>query len=173
MPAEDLARLIRNVPDFPIPGVQFKDITTLLKDGPAFRELIDVFVERYRGQGVQSIVGVESRGFLLAAPIAYALGVGVVPIRKPGKLPAETISLEYALEYGTNTLEIHRDALAPGERVVLLDDVLATGGTISAAASLIEQVGGEIVELGFLVELDFLKGRELLAGRQIFSLLHF
>ena len=173
MSRSTLASLIRNIPDFPIPGVQFKDITTLLSNGPAFRELIGLFVERYRDQQLSAIVGVESRGFILSAPLAYELGIGFVPVRKLGKLPGETVRLEYALEYGTNTLEMHRDALAPGERVIILDDVLATGGTVAAAAGLVEMLDAEIVELAFLIELPFLKGRAQLTGRPIFSLLEF
>ena len=173
MSRSTLASLIRNIPDFPIPGVQFKDITTLLSNGPAFRELIGLFVERYRDQQLRAIVGVESRGFILSAPLAYELGIGFVPVRKLGKLPGETVRLEYALEYGTNTLEMHRDALAPGERVIILDDVLATGGTVAAAAGLVEMLDAEIVELAFLIELPFLKGRAQLTGRPIFSLLEF
>lgn len=173
MAHEDLADLIRNVPDFPIPGIQFKDITTLLQDGPAFKKVVDIFVERYRDRKIDAIVGIESRGFILSAPLAYCLGVGLVPIRKPGKLPAATYSLEYELEYGTNTLEIHRDSFSPGMRVVVIDDLLATGGTVSAACQLVETAGGIVDEVGFLVELSFLHGRDKLQQYPIFSLINY
>jgi adenine phosphoribosyltransferase len=167
----NIADLIRNVPDFPLPGIQFKDITTLLRDGPAFRQVIDALVERYRDRPIDAVVGIESRGFIFSAPLAYSLGVGLVPVRKPGKLPADTYQIEYALEYGTNTLEIHRDAFVPGARVLIMDDLLATGGTVGAACKLVEQAGAVVEELGFLIELSFLNGRELLAGYPVFSLL--
>jgi adenine phosphoribosyltransferase len=173
MPEQDLADLIRNVPDFPIPGIQFKDITTLLREGPAFRQVIDRLVERYRERPLDAVVGIESRGFIFSAPLAYSLGVGLIPIRKPGKLPADTYQIEYALEYGTNKLEIHRDALQPGTRVVVMDDLLATGGTVSAACKLVEQAGGVVEELGFLIELSFLNGREQLRGYEIFSMIRY
>jgi len=173
MANRDLANLVRNIPDFPLPGIQFKDITTLLADGEAFRQVIDTLAGRYRGQPIDAVAGIESRGFIFSAPIAVALGVGLVPIRKPGKLPAETVQMEYALEYGTNKLEIHRDAVAPGARVLLVDDLLATGGTIAAASQLIEQLGGNVVELAFVIELTFLNGRERLAPRPIFSLIQY
>lgn len=171
MSEQPFADLIRNIPDFPIPGIQFKDITTLLREGPAFHEVIDRFVERYKDRAIDAIVGIESRGFILSAPLAYNLGLGMIPIRKPGKLPADTYKVEYALEYGTNTLEIHRDALKPGARVVIMDDLLATGGTTSAACTLVEQAGGIVEELGFLIELSFLNGRELLKEYPIYSLI--
>jgi adenine phosphoribosyltransferase len=169
----DLASLVRNIPDFPMPGIQFKDITTLLRNGEAFVQVIDQLVERYRNQDIDAIAGIESRGFIFSAPIAYKLGIGLVPIRKPGKLPSETYQIEYALEYGTNKLEIHRDALNPGDRVVVVDDLLATGGTISAACSLIEQAGGQVAELAFLIELGFLNGRSQLGDYSIFSLIQY
>lgn len=167
------ADLIRNVPDFPIPGVQFKDITPLLANGPAFRAVIDMFVERYRDRNVQVVAGVESRGFIFAAPVAYQLGAGLVPVRKPGKLPAATVQVEYDLEYGTNTLQMHRDAFPRGARVLVIDDLLATGGTTSAVADLVQQLGGQIVELAFVIELQFLNGRARLAGLPVFSLIQY
>jgi adenine phosphoribosyltransferase len=165
--------LIRNIPDFPLPGVQFKDITPLLKNAAAFRQVIDELAGRYEGQRVDMVAGVESRGFIFSAPVAYRLGAGLIPIRKPGKLPAETIEVQYSLEYGTNTLHVHRDALRPGARVLLVDDLLATGGTIRAAAQLMERLGGEIVELAFVIELGFLHGRDNLAQYPIFSLVQY
>ena len=167
----DLAALVRNVPDFPLPGIQFKDITTLVGSGPAFAQVIAAMADRYRGGGIDAVVGVESRGFIFSAPIALELGVGLVPIRKPGKLPAETYQVEYELEYGSNKLEIHRDAFAPGARVLVVDDLLATGVTIGAACKLIAQAGANVVELAFVIELAFLGGRAKLAPHPIFSLL--
>ena len=167
------ADLIRNVPDFPIPGVQFKDITPLLGDAHAYRAVIDTFVARYTSSKVDMVAGVESRGYIFAAPVAYRLGAGLVPIRKPGKLPAETIEVEYSLEYGSNKLQMHRDAFSRGARVLLIDDLLATGGTMAAAAQLIEEIGGEVVELAFLIELTFLHGRDRLANYPIFSLVQY
>ncbi|NTU84083.1 MAG: adenine phosphoribosyltransferase [Chloroflexales bacterium] len=169
----DLASLVRNVPDFPLPGIQFKDITTLIGNGPAFSQVMSAMVEHYRGMQLDAVVGVESRGFIFSAPLALALGVGLVPVRKPGKLPADTYQIEYDLEYGTNKLEIHRDAFTPGARVVVIDDLLATGGTISAASKLIEQAGAVVVELAFVIELTFLGGREKLAPYPIYSLLKY
>lgn len=173
MTVEELTQRIRNVPDFPQPGIQFKDITTLLGDGPAFRSVIDLLLARYRDAGLDAVVAVESRGFLLGAPLAYLLGVGVVLVRKAGKLPAETYQVDYSLEYGTNSLQIHRDALRPGMRVLVIDDLLATGGTIGAACSLVEQTGGVVHEVAFLIELSFLRGREKLANYSVFSLIDF
>ena len=165
--------LIRNIPDFPLPGVQFKDITPLLQDAAAFRQVIDELAGRYQNQRVDVVAGVESRGFIFSAPVAYRLGAGLIPIRKPGKLPADTIEVQYSLEYGTNTLQVHRDALRPGTRVLLVDDLLATGGTIRAAAQLVERLGGEVVELAFVIELAFLHGRDNLAQYPIFSLVQY
>lgn len=173
MQPTELEQLIRNIPDFPQPGIQFKDITTLLCDAAAFKQTIDLFVARYANRKLDAIVGVESRGFIFSAPLAYALGVGLVPVRKAGKLPAATYQVEYALEYGTNTLEIHRDALEPGAQVLVVDDLLATGGTIGAACELVEQVGGVVQELAFLIELTFLNGRETLARYPVFSLIQY
>jgi adenine phosphoribosyltransferase len=169
----DLVRLIRNIPDFPQPGIQFKDITTLIRDGQAFRQVINTLTERYKDRGIQAVVGIESRGFIFSAPLAYNLGIGMVPIRKPGKLPADTYQVEYALEYGTNTIEIHRDAFEPGTRVLVIDDLLATGGTVAAACELIEKVGGVVDEVAFLIELSFLNGREKLGNYPIYSMIEF
>ncbi|HEY3440013.1 MAG TPA: adenine phosphoribosyltransferase [Paludibaculum sp.] len=169
----DLKSLIREVPDFPKPGINFYDITTLLKDPQGWRDTIDAMTAHYRGAKIDVVVGVEARGFFFAPAMAYALGAGFVPVRKPGKLPAATVSVEYALEYGTDRLQMHQDAIAPGQRVLIIDDVLATGGTAAAVAQLVENVGGQVLGLGFLVELDFLKGREKLAGRDLFSVLHY
>lgn len=169
----DLKSSIRNVPDFPKPGIGFKDITTLLIDGPAFREAVDLLAERFRNQEIKKVVGIESRGFVFGAVIAYKWGVGFVPVRKPGKLPAETISEEYNLEYGTNSLEIHRDAITPGEKVLIVDDLLATGGTAQATVNLINRLGGEIAGIAFLIELSFLSGRQKLNGYDVFSLMEY
>lgn len=169
----DLASRIRDVPDFPQKGILFKDITTLLKDGEAFRGTIDLMTSRVRDWNVELVVGMESRGFIFAAPIAYNLGVGFAPVRKLGKLPAETISAEYALEYGTNTLELHVDAVEEGQRVLVVDDLLATGGTVGATIDLVERLGGEVVGTAFLVELTFLDGRRRLDGYRVSTLVSF
>lgn len=171
--AHNFEALIRNIPDFPLPGIQFKDITTLLRNGPAFKEVIDALVAPFRDQQIDIVAGVESRGFIFAAPVAYQLGAGLVPIRKPGKLPAETVEISYALEYGTNTLQIHADAFPNGARVLLVDDLLATGGTIGAAANLVQRVGGEVVALAFVIELGFLNGRAQLGDHSVFSLIQY
>jgi adenine phosphoribosyltransferase len=168
-----LKKLIREVPDFPIPGILFYDITTLLKDKVGFATLIDALSERFVGKGIDLVLGMEARGFIFGPALAYRLNAGFVPVRKPGKLPAETTKVEYALEYGTNTLEVHRDAIQPGQRVIIVDDLLATGGTAAATVTLAKALGADIAGLGFVVELDFLKGREKLAGTEIFSLLHY
>jgi len=173
MSAEDLRAKIREIPDFPKPGILFYDITTLLKDAAAYRESIDLMTDPYRDQGVDIVVGMESRGFIFSGPIAYLLGAGLVPVRKLGKLPAETVSVEYALEYGSNTLEIHRDAVKKGQRVLIVDDLLATGGTVRGTIELIERLQGQIVGLGFLVELSFLKGRDRLAGYKTTSVIEY
>ena len=173
MSAETLRAKIREVPDFPKPGILFYDITTLLKDPAAYREAIQLMLEPYRGQRVDVVVGMESRGFIFSAPMAMELDAGFVPVRKLGKLPAETLSVEYALEYGSNTLEIHRDAIEPGQQVLVVDDLLATGGTVQGTIELIEQLKGEIVGLAFLVELEFLNGRERLTGRPITSVIRY
>ena len=169
----DLKSLIREVPDFPKPGINFYDITTLLKDPQGWRATIDALKEHYAGLEVDVVVGIEARGFFFAPAMAYALGAGFVPVRKPGKLPAATETVEYALEYGTDRLQVHKDAIVAGCRVLIIDDVLATGGTAAAVASLVEKLGGTVVGLGFVIELDFLNGRSKLAGRELFSLLHY
>jgi adenine phosphoribosyltransferase len=171
--AEDLRAKIREIPDFPKPGILFYDITTLLKDPTAYRAAIDLMLEPYKDEKIDLVVGMESRGFIFSAPLAYLLGAGLVPVRKLGKLPAETITVEYALEYGSNTLEIHRDAIQPGQRVLIIDDLLATGGTVHGTIELVERLQGEVVGLGFLVELDFLKGRERLQGHRVESVIRY
>jgi adenine phosphoribosyltransferase len=173
MSAEALRERIREIPDFPKPGILFYDITTVLKDPASYKEAIDLMVEPYQGEGVDIVVGMESRGFIFSAPMAYLLGAGLVPVRKLGKLPAETVTVEYALEYGSNTLEIHRDAIKPGQRVLIVDDLLATGGTVGGTIELVERLQGEVVGLAFLVELDFLKGRDRLKGRRVTSVIKY
>lgn len=173
MTSTDFAALIRNVPDFPQPGVQFKDITTLLRHGPAFRAVIDGIVEQYQNEQIDIVAGVESRGFIFSAPVAYRFGAGLVPIRKPGKLPAAAVEVSYTLEYGSNALQMHADAFEPGARVLLVDDLLATGGTIAAAAELVQRLGGEVVAMAFVIELTFLNGRDLLGDHSIFSLVKY
>lgn len=165
--------LVRDIPDFPQPGIIFKDITPVLADPAAFREAVRAMTDPWRQRGIDRVVGVESRGFIFGAPIALELGAGFVPVRKVGKLPHETIAQEYTLEYGTATLEIHKDGIRRGERVLIVDDLLATGGTINATAQLVELLGGHVVGIGFLVELDFLGGRQRLRGREVVSLIHF
>lgn len=173
MSAEELRAKIREIPDFPKPGILFYDITTLLKDATAYHAAIDQMLEPYRGADIELVVGMESRGFIFSAPMAYQLGAGLVPVRKLGKLPAETISVEYALEYGSNTLEIHRDAIQPGQKVLIVDDLLATGGTVNGTIELVERLKGELVGLSFLVELEFLHGRERLNGRRVNSVIRY
>jgi adenine phosphoribosyltransferase len=173
MSGEDLRERIREIPDFPKPGILFYDITTLLKDPGAYREAIDLMLEPYRDDKIDLVVGMESRGFIFSAPMAYQLDAGLVPVRKLGKLPAETITVEYALEYGSNTLEIHRDAIESGQRVLIVDDLLATGGTVKGTIELVERLKGEVVGLAFLVELDFLKGRDRLEGRRVTSVIKY
>ena len=170
---DDLRGLIREVPDFPKPGIRFYDITTLLKNADAFREVIDRMAEQVAATQVDLVVGMESRGFIFSAPMAYQLDAGLVPVRKLGKLPAETITVEYALEYGSNTLEIHRDAIQPGQKVLIVDDLLATGGTVKGTIELCERLKGEVIGLAFLVELEFLKGRERLDGRRVTSVIKY
>ena len=169
----DLKSLIREVPDFPKQGINFKDITTLLKDGKALKTVIDIFAERFENTKPDLVVGAESRGFLFGAPLAYKLGAGFVLVRKPGKLPAPVTKVTYDLEYGKDSLEIHLDAIQPGQKVLIVDDLLATGGTVSATAELVKKLGGEIVGCAFLIELDFLRGRDKLSGYDVFSLLHY
>jgi adenine phosphoribosyltransferase len=164
---------IRDIPDFPQQGILFKDITPLLQDAKAFRASLDRLAAHYAGAGIQTVVGVESRGFILGAPLAYLLNCGFVPVRKFGKLPSQTVSVEYALEYGTNVVEMHTDAIRPGQRVLIVDDLLATGGTVSAAMELVEKLGGHIAGIAFLVELTFLKGREHFKGHDVFALINY
>jgi adenine phosphoribosyltransferase len=173
MSAEDLRARIREIPDFPKPGILFYDITTLLKDAAAFKEAVNLMLAPYRDDKVDIVVGMESRGFIFSAPMAYELGAGLAPVRKLGKLPAEVLSVEYALEYGSNTLEIHRDAIKAGQNVLVVDDLLATGGTVKGTIELVERLGGEIVGLAFLVELDFLKGRDRLEGHRVTSVIRY
>jgi adenine phosphoribosyltransferase len=173
MTTDDLKRYIRDIPDFPKPGIVFKDITPLLLHPPAFRASIDAFTERYRKLGVNKIVAIESRGFFFASPLCYELRAGFIPLRKPGKLPYNTLAESYELEYGEAALEIHSDAIEKGDRVLIFDDLLATGGTAEASVTLVEKLGGEVVEAGFLVELSFLKGRDKLPGTPVFSLIEY
>jgi len=170
---DDLKKLIREVPDFPKPGILFYDITTLLKDRLGFARLIDALTEQYINCDVDLVLGIEARGFIFGPALAYRLNAGFVPVRKPKKLPSEVLQWKYDLEYGQDTLEIHRDAIQPGQRVIICDDLLATGGTAKAAADMVKQLGGDICGMGFVVELDALKGRDKLKGYDVFSLLHY
>jgi adenine phosphoribosyltransferase len=170
---EPLKKLIREVPDFPKPGILFYDVTTLLKDKKGLAQLIDALAAPYVDKKIDVVLGMEARGFIFGPAVAYKLGAGFVPVRKPGKLPAATTKFDYALEYGTNTLEIHTDAIQKGERVLIVDDLLATGGTAEATTKLAKSCGAEIVGLAFVVELDFLPGRDKLKGYDVFSLLHY
>lgn len=169
----DLKSFVRNIPDFPEPGILFRDITPLLQDVGAFRCTIDLLAERFTSEQIDLIVAVESRGFLFGAPLAYKLGKPIVPVRKPGKLPARTHKVEYTLEYGSNTLEIHVDGIKPGQRTLLLDDLLATGGTLQAGARLVEMAGGVVAAIGVIIELTQLRGRGLLEGYDVFALLEY
>ena len=169
----DLKQFIRDVQDFPQPGILFRDITPLLKDPAAMRHVVDAFTERYRHAELTGVVSIESRGFLFGAPLAYNLGLPLIPVRKPGKLPARRMSVEYQLEYGTGSLDIHEDALTKGDLVVIVDDLLATGGTAVATAKLVELLGARVHSLAFLVELDFLGGRSRLEDYDVFSLVHY
>ena len=171
--SDQLKKLIREVPDFPKKGILFYDITTLLKDKVGLATLVDQFAEHYMGEDVDLVLGMEARGFIFAPALAYRLNAGFVPVRKPGKLPAPTVKYDYALEYGTTSLEIHKDAIQKGQRVLIVDDLLATGGTAEATAKLAASLGAEIAGLGFVVELDFLKGREKLKGYEVMSLLQY
>jgi adenine phosphoribosyltransferase len=170
---DTLKSRIRNVPDFPKPGILFYDITTLLRDRDGFQAALDALTTPYRDQGISLVVGIESRGFILGAAVADRLGVGFCPIRKPGKLPAATIKESFQLEYGTDAIEIHADAVEPGQRVLIVDDVLATGGTASAAARLVKRLGGQLHGLAFLIELEALKGRMLLEGEKVYSVIKY
>ncbi len=169
----DLKQHIRHVPDFPKAGILFYDITTLLRDPLGFRTTIDLFVTPFAGQGIDVVVGIESRGFILGGAVAERIGTGFIPIRKPGKLPSKAIQESYALEYGTDALEIHADAVEPGQRVLIVDDVLATGGTAAAATQLVKKLGGQLHGLAFLIELLALNGRSRLAGENVYSVLQY
>jgi adenine phosphoribosyltransferase len=171
--SRSLKALIRTVADFPKPGILFYDITTLLKDNRGFAALIDGLADHFITHKPDLVLGIEARGFIFGPALAYRLNAGFVPVRKPKKLPASVIRRDYALEYGTNTLEMHRDAIKPGQRVVIVDDLLATGGTMQATIELVNELGGQIAGLGFVIELDFLKGREKFSGYDIFSLLNY
>jgi adenine phosphoribosyltransferase len=169
----DLKKYIRDIPDFPQKGVMFRDITTLLKEPEPFKYVIDTIVDKYKNEEIDKLVSVEARGYIFGGAIAYTLNCGFVPVRKPGKLPAETVSLEYTLEYGKNTIEIHKDAINPGESVLVFDDVLATGGTVQATCHLIEQLGGKVVGCVFISDLTYLKGSEKLKDYEVYSLVQY
>ena len=170
---ESLRKLIREVPDFPKPGINFYDITTLLLDPDGLRQTIDALVDRCDSDKIDTVIGVESRGFIFGTPVAYKLGAGFIPVRKPKKLPAEKVSVSYDLEYGQDTLEMHKDAVGEGHRVLIVDDLLATGGTARAVVDLVESVGGRVAGLLFVVELDFLNGRQKFDGYDVQSLIHY
>ena len=169
----DLSSHIRTVPDFPKTGIGFKDITTLLKDGNALRQSVDELAEKFSGKEIEKIVGIESRGFIFGTALAYKWNVGSVPVRKPGKLPAETINQEYELEYGTDRIEIHKDAISPGDKILIIDDLLATGGTAAATVELVKELDGDIQGIGFLIELTFLNGRQRLGNYEVISLIEY
>jgi adenine phosphoribosyltransferase len=169
----EIEALIRAIPDFPIPGILFRDITPLLKDKQGFRRAIDLFVDRFKDRGIDHVVGIEARGYILGAPLAYAIGAGFIPVRKPGKLPHDRLTEEYALEYGTNALEIHSDALGRGDRVLVVDDLLATGGTAAATGRLLERLGATVEAYAFLIELDALGGRSVLSGADVVAFLKY
>ncbi|MBI5695718.1 MAG: adenine phosphoribosyltransferase [Nitrospirae bacterium] len=169
----DLKARVRDIPDFPKKGILFRDITTLLKDEQSFQKVIDKFSAFYEDEGIEKVVGIESRGFIFGAPLAYTLGAGFVPVRKPGKLPSDIYEAKYELEYGTDTLNIHQDAIEPGQRVLIVDDLLATGGTMAATLDLVKQLGAVVVGVAFLIELTELKGRDRLAGHQVLSLVSY
>jgi len=168
-----ISDVVRDIDDFPTMGVSFRDITPMLGDGKSFARAVDELADRFEGVDPSRVIGVEARGFILAAPVAYRMGAGFVPVRKAGKLPWAVVREEYSLEYGRDKLEIHRDAIHPGERILIVDDVLATGGTAAAAAQLVKQLGGELHGLAFLIELGFLNGRSKLAGEQVYSVLQY
>lgn len=170
---EDLKQYIRNIPDFPKKGIVFRDITTLIKNGKKFKETIDAFYERYKDKHIDAIVSVESRGFIFGSALAYKLGSAIIPVRKKGKLPYRTFRATYELEYGTDTLEIHEDAFKPGSRILIMDDLLATGGTTSAVIDLVKKLGGEIIETAFVIELEFLNGRKKIKDAPVFSLVKY
>ncbi|MGC1905933.1 MAG: adenine phosphoribosyltransferase [Candidatus Acidiferrum sp.] len=170
---DDLKKLIREVPDYPKPGILFYDLTTILKDKQGFHNLVDQLCDHYKGHTIDVVAGIEARGFIFAPALAYRLGAGFVPVRKPKKLPAKTRAVCYALEYGTDSLELHEDAIKPGDRVIICDDLLATGGTAAATVSLIQELGGKVEGLAFAVELTFLNGRKKLPGLDVFSLIRY
>jgi adenine phosphoribosyltransferase len=169
----EIEALVRAIPDFPIPGILFRDITPLLKDKQGFRRAIDLFVERFTGRDIDYVVGIEARGYILGAPIAYAIGAGFIPVRKPGKLPHDKLTEAYALEYGTNSLEIHADAIGSGDRVLVVDDLLATGGTAAATRRLLERLGAKVEAFAFLIELAGLGGRQSLEGSDVVTFLRY
>jgi adenine phosphoribosyltransferase len=173
MPVLDLRQFIRDIPDFPKPGIMFKDITPLLSHGPAFKESIRLLANQYRDAAVEVVVAAEARGFIFAAPLALELGVGFVPIRKPGKLPFDTLAFHYELEYGTDTLEMHVDGVKEGQRVLVIDDLLATGGTVKACCGMLDKLGAHVVGCGFAIELGFLNGAKALAPHKVFSLIQY
>ena len=170
---EHIKSKVRSIPDWPIKGVIFRDITTLLQNPTTFKEICDLFYDRYANQNIDKIVGIDARGFLFGAVLAYKLGIGFIPVRKKGKLPYKTVGESYTLEYGEETVEIHEDAIQKGEKVVIIDDLMATGGTISAAVNLVEKLGGDIMECAFVIELPDLRGREKIPGQEIYSILEF
>jgi adenine phosphoribosyltransferase len=170
---DDLKKLIREVPDYPKPGILFYDLTTILKDKQGFHNLVDQLCDHYKGHTIDVVAGIEARGFIFAPALAYRLGAGFVPVRKPKKLPAKTRAVSYALEYGTDSLELHEDAIKPGDRVIICDDLLATGGTAAATVRLIQELGGKVEGLAFAVELTFLNGRKKLPGLDVFSLIRY
>jgi len=167
----DLASMIRDVPDFPKEGIVFKDITTLIKNPEAFRTVIDILSDHYANQKIDVVVAVEARGYIFGAPVAYKLGAGFVPVRKVGKLPAETVREEYELEYGTDSVEMHKDGIAPGQKVLIVDDLIATGGSAAATAQLVQRLGGDVVGIAFLIELTFLNGVEKLKGHDVYTII--
>lgn len=169
----DLAKMIRDVPDFPKEGIIFKDITTLIKDPEAFKEAVDILADHYTGQEVDLVVAVEARGYIFGAPVAYKLGAGFIPVRKAGKLPAEKVREEYELEYGTDSVEMHTDAIVPGQKILIVDDLIATGGSAAATVRLVERLGGEVLGIAFLIELAFLKGVEKLKGYDVFTVFEY
>lgn len=169
----ELKECIRDVPDFPKKGIIFKDITTLLKNPAALKKTIDLMAERYSGEHIDQVIGIESRGFIFGTALAYQLGTGFIPVRKPGKLPAQTEKVTYQLEYGTDSLEIHKDAIQPGQKILIVDDLLATGGTASAVAQLVERLHGKVAGLGFIIELTFLNGRDRLKGYDVQTLIQY
>lgn len=169
----DLKKYIRDIPDFPKKGIIFKDITPLIKDPEALQRTINVLVEKYKDERIDKVVSVEARGYIFGGALAYALNCGFVPVRKPGKLPAETVTMDYTLEYGSNTIEVHKDAIGKDERVLIFDDLLATGGTVEATCQLVEQLGGKIIGCAFLINLTFLNGKEKLKNYPVFSLIEY